>query len=142
MDGYVLGMLLDGPKTFAQLVEECPKRPYNSTTADVMRPSVDRLKGMGVIVQDGDVWRYEPTQFALGLARYYLERYSTKQSKRKTLSTKELYICRPCNSVGETSTCDVCGGPRERCTSYELRRIWDPKARKIGLGLIAAVAKK
>ncbi|MDG6989651.1 MAG: IS1 family transposase [Nitrososphaerota archaeon] len=139
IDAYVLGTVLEGPKTVPELAVLSPRRPYNMTTEQFLGPSVSRLVRMGVLKKAGNLLKYEPTVFATELAREYASRAKKKSDMKKSLDGKPLYYCPGCRAVGDTPKCVSCGALRPRCTKAELRRLWDPKAESIARSLLMAI---
>lgn len=141
LDGFVLGSLLEGPKTSEQLARACPRRPYNMTQTQLLQPSLDRLSRMGVISIIGKKWRYQPRRFALALARGYMADFEARSAKIRKLNTSpKLYLCRACGTVGERARCDLCGRQREPCGRNQLRRLNNPRARLMARELIKSVS--
>jgi transposase-like protein len=85
LDNYILGSLIEGPKSEDVLASECPRRPYNMSTQDLLRPSIERLSAMRVIRQVGSQWEYEPSIFVVRLIDYYRKRVQTEQRQRATV---------------------------------------------------------
>ncbi|MDG6948935.1 MAG: hypothetical protein JRM77_03640 [Nitrososphaerota archaeon] len=138
-DAFVLGKVMEGPKTIAELAAASPRRPYNMTTEQFLKPSVNRLVRMGVLKAAGDLLKYDPAVFATELAREYSSRVRRKDEARLALEGKPLYYCPPCKAVGSTPRCESCKSLRPRCTKAALRRLWDPQARSMTRDLLAAI---
>ncbi len=123
MDNYVLGMLYEKPRTLKELIDNCPKRPYNMTVLQVIKPSIDKLIQMGVIKIKDDTLVYEPSQFRESMIAAFKEKIAERKQKLRALSDKLLYVCRKCSTGGEEVACYHCGKEREPCTRNELRRL-------------------
>jgi transposase-like protein len=82
LDNYVLGSLVEGPKTEDALANLCPRRPYNITTTELLRPSIGRLAEMKVIRKNGPEWVYDPAGFVDDLADYFRRRVRAEQVQR------------------------------------------------------------
>lgn len=139
MATYVLGMLLEGPKSLKDLAADCPRRPYNMTQETLLQPWVSHLQEMGVVVEKDGLLHYEPSRFATTLAAQLMERYETTMRKKQSLAFKPLYRCAKCRTMGDTPTCESCGEKRPRVAQWELRRLWDPKAKKIADDLMTTL---
>nr|WP_276977023.1 hypothetical protein [Ferrimicrobium acidiphilum] len=140
-DAFVLDNVMAGPKTMADLAAASPRRPYNMTVEQFLRPSVNRLVRMGVLKDTGGVLKYEPMVFVTELAREYSSRILMKDETKRALEGRPLYSCSVCRTVGNTPKCESCKGLRPRCTKAELRRLWDPKAKSIMRDLLTAASE-